>query len=63
MAQLAGEATRALQEQAREHADVQTRLQQEAVLYTESMANVMSVRQAAGIQVAQAVFIAEMQRA
>ncbi len=46
MAQLAGEATRALQEQAREHADVIARLQREAVLNTEIMASYMSVKQA-----------------
>ena len=62
MAQLAGEATRTLQEQAREHADVQARLQREAVLNTANMASYMSVKQAAKSHHAQAVFDAETQR-
>ncbi len=65
VAQLAGEATRALQEQAREHADVQARLQRESVLKTENMASYMSVKQAAlsqEAQVALAAIAAEMQQ-
>ncbi len=56
MAQLASEANRALQEQARGYADALARHQREAVLKAEDISNYMSAKQAAEKHEAQTAF-------